>query len=91
MKEALTPEWILIAGGVVSLLTVVGGFVRMTWWLSVQFSEQRKVMYRLHAENNRRVTRLEYWAVMQRNGFQPGTDLVSMGLNGNKHSEESTG
>lgn len=66
---------VLLAAGVVPALTVVGVAVRMTWWLSRQFSELRKVTYSLDAKHDRRILRLEYWAVKQKNGFQPGLEV----------------
>ncbi len=63
---------ILIAGGAGSLATIIILFVRLTWWLSKQFTEMRKLAYKLHEENNQRFFRLEMWA--NRRGFQPAID-----------------
>lgn len=85
MNHAWTlSELVLIAGGIVSLTTIIGLFIRLTWWLAGQFSAQRKLSYKLHQENNIRFTRLELWA--NKRGFQPGIDPYD--FNGSGHQQE---
>lgn len=69
---------ILVLSGIGSMLTIVGLFVRLTWWLSKEFSAVRKLIHeRVEAieddalpKRDERILRLEYWAVQK--GFQPG-------------------
>lgn len=77
---------VLIAAGVVPALTCLGVAIKMTWWLSGQFSAQRKLVHEMHDAANRRILRLEYWAVLQRNGFQPSADSING--NGSVHLAE---
>lgn len=70
---------ILIASGLVSLLTIIGLFVRLTWFLSEEFKKQRQLMYAIQDGLHNRVLRLEFWAVRHGNGtFQPGAEPVEL-------------
>lgn len=85
---SLTPEVIALVGsGLASIATIIFMFVRLTWWLSNQFSEQRQLSYRLHRENNQRFLRLELWA--NRRGFQPAIDPLDFNGGGDSHHEET--
>lgn len=81
-----TSDLILLASGFVSLSTIVGLFIKLTWWLSNQFSQQRELSYKLHKENNVRFTRLELWA--NKRGFQPGIDPYDFN-GGSDHREDN--
>jgi hypothetical protein len=67
-------ESVLIIAGLVSLSTIIGLFVKLTWWLSKEFSAVRKLIHENGEKRDARITRLEYWAVLQRSGFQPSAD-----------------
>lgn len=65
-----------------SLLTIIGLFVRLTWFLGKEFSSIRKIMFEELEERDNRIVRLEYWAVTH--GFQPGVNPMEFRGNG-KH------
>jgi hypothetical protein len=71
---------ILIASGAVSLFTIIGLFVRLTWFISEHFAKQRKLMYEIQNGLHTRILRLEFWAVRFGNGtFQPGAEPIELG------------
>lgn len=74
-----TSVTILIVSGAVSLLTIIGLFVRLTWFLSEEFKKQRLLMYDIQKGLHNRILRLEFWAVRHGNGtFQPGAEPVEL-------------
>lgn len=72
MHVITVSDMVLIASGIGSMGTITILFIRLTWWLSKQFSAQRDLLYKLHRENGQRVLRLEMWA--NRHGYQPAGD-----------------
>jgi hypothetical protein len=72
-------DLILIVSGAVSLCTIIGLFVRLTWFLSEEFKKQRKLMYEIQNGLHTRILRLEFWAVRFGKGtFQPGAEPVEL-------------
>lgn len=70
---------ILIVSGLVSLLTIIGLFVRLTWFLSEEFKKQRQLMWDIQRGLHDRILRLEFWAVRHGSGtFQPGAEPVEL-------------
>lgn len=87
----------LTVSDLVIIFTAVGGFlgfivtvvtlaVKLQKFIADQFSNHRKLMYGLFSQRDRAIRRLEFWAVQQGSGFQPGADPLEFG-SGNGHDE----
>lgn len=62
----------------VSVVTLLGGVVRLTWLVSERLKKINETLAEELKERDKRILRLEFWAVLQRNGFQPGMDVDDM-------------
>lgn len=69
-----------------TVVTLVTLAVKLQKFIADQFSNHRKLMYGLFSQRDRAIRRLEFWAVQQGSGFQPGADPLEFGA-GNGHDE----
>lgn len=85
MQRFTASDMILIfsaAGGLFIFIgTVVGLALKLQKFITDEFRNHRKIMHGMFSQRDRAIRRLEFWAVQQRNGFQPGVDPLDFGGN----------
>ncbi len=68
------------AGGLITFIaTVVVLALKLQKFISDEFKKHRTLMYGMFAQRDRAIRRLEFWAVKQGDGFQPGVDPFELG------------
>lgn len=85
-----TSDFVLIftaLGGLVAFIAVAMVFSwRAKTYLDEKFSEHRRFVYTQLQVRDRAILRLEFWAVAQKNGYQPGAEprdsLMGKPING---------
>lgn len=72
------PEYLIIFGGLGALILFIGTVVMMALKIKAAidngFRDNRKLMYQMFKQRDRAIRRLEFWAVREWRGFQPGVD-----------------
>lgn len=76
-------------GGLVAfIITIVVLALKLQRFISDEFTKHRKLVYGMFAQRDRAIRRLEFWAVKQGGGFQPGADPLEFGGgNGNGQAQ----
>lgn len=67
-------------GGLISfIVTVVVLALKLQKFISDEFTKHRTLMYGMFSQRDRAIRRLEFWAIKQGSGFQPGADPFEFG------------
>lgn len=77
-----------IGGTLTFIATVVVLALKTQKFIADEFTNHRKLMYGLFSQRDRAIRRLEFWAVKQGTGFQPGADPLEFGSNGGGGSSD---
>lgn len=66
-----------VMGGVFAFVsTVVVSALKLQRFITSEFEQHRKQMYRQLEQRDRAIRRIEYWAIKQNTGYQPGVDPI---------------
>lgn len=72
----------MLGGALAFVGTVVGAALKLQRFIANEFTQHRKLMYRQLAQRDHAIRRLEYWAIRQDTGYQPGVDPIEFTKNG---------
>lgn len=91
MQHLTVSDMVLIftaLGGLISfIVTVVVLALKLQKFIADQFTYHRKLVYGMFSQRDRAIRRLEFWAVAQGGGFQPGAEPLEFG-NGNGNGSD---